>query len=339
MNATTVQEHEVLELETISRPGAAPVPSVPQGGALADNSPMSMMLAAQRQGATLADVREMMVIHREMKADEAREAFRSDFADFRGENVIIPKTKHVDRGRGGSFIQAEYDEVCRRLSPALSRHGFSFRHDQKFGVRRIMTDGVESDVGWVWVTCHLEHRRGHAERLELEGPPGELSVNTPTQNMQTTASYLKRQSLLAITGTATGGEDDENEMRGEDDYRGARGGDQRSNTPPPATYPDAQFRENLPKWREVIAAGRKTPDQIISMAQTKHPLTDEQKRAIHESPRASGPTYAHVADQLNRAGNEDALNVAADLIKDVADAAHRTELNALFDKRRAELNA
>ncbi|HOF32157.1 MAG TPA: hypothetical protein PK441_14990, partial [Burkholderiaceae bacterium] len=29
-----------------------------------------------------------------------------------------------------------------------------------------------------------------------------------------TASYLKRQALLAITGTATGGEDDENGMRG-----------------------------------------------------------------------------------------------------------------------------
>lgn len=213
MNATTVEEHQVLELETVSRPAAAPVPAVQQGGALADNSPMSMMLAAQRQGATLADVREMMVIHREMKADEAREAFRSDFADFRGENVIIPKTKHVDRGRGGSFVQAEYDQVCRRLSPALSRHGFSFRHDQKFGLRRVMNEGVENDVGWVWVTCHLEHRKGHAERLELEGPPGDLSVNTPTQNMQTTASYLKRQSLLAITGTATGGEDDEAKMR------------------------------------------------------------------------------------------------------------------------------
>lgn len=187
-----------------------------QGGrevAMSDNSPMSMMMGAMRQGASLADVREMMAIHREMKADEAREIFRADFAAFRGENIIIPKTKHVDRGRGGSFDQAEYDEVCRRLSPALSRHGFSFRHDQKFGLRRMMTEGVENDVGWVWVTCHLEHRKGHSELLELEGPPGDLSVNTPTQNMQTTASYLKRQSLLAITGTATGGEDDEAKMR------------------------------------------------------------------------------------------------------------------------------
>ncbi len=202
-----MSDHEVLELE----------PHEPQRAevVLADNSPMSMMLAAQRQGASLADIREMMAIHREMKADAAREAFRADFAGFRGENIIIPKTKHVDRGRAGSFIQAEYDEVCRRLSPALSKHGFGFRHDQKFGVKRVMTDGVESDVGWVWVTCHLEHRQGHTESLDLEGPPGDLSANTPTQNMQTTASFLKRQSLLAITGTATGGEDDEAKMRKE----------------------------------------------------------------------------------------------------------------------------
>jgi hypothetical protein len=204
----TVAEPVLLELAERDQQPAANLP------AIADNSPMAMMLAAQRQGASLTDIREMMSIQREYEAHQAKKAFAEAFAAFRGENIIIPKTKHVDRGRGGSFDQAEYDEVCRRLSPALSRHGFSFRHDQKFGVRRVMTEGAENDVGWVWVTCYLEHRLGHSESLELEGPPGDLSVNTPTQNMQTTASYLKRQSLLAITGTATGGEDDEARMRG-----------------------------------------------------------------------------------------------------------------------------
>jgi hypothetical protein len=210
---------EDVTFTLVDQPRADQLPAT-AGGALAEaqdvpgTSPMGMMLAAQRQGASLADVREMMAIHREMKADEAREAFREDFAAFRGENIIIPKTRRVDRGAGGSFDQAEYDEVCRRLSPALSKHGFSFRHDQRFGLQRRMIDGTENDIGWVWVTCHLEHRKGHAEKLELEGPPGDLKVNTPTQNMQVTASYLKRQSLLAITGTATGGEDDESKMRG-----------------------------------------------------------------------------------------------------------------------------
>lgn len=161
------------------------------------------------------------------RARQAELAFWRDFAAFRAENVIIPKTKFVDRGKGGSFTQAEYHVAAEMLSPALAKHGFSFRHDMKFGSRPWTTDGVVSDVPWVFVTCYLTHREGHIEKLDLEGPPGELSVNTPVQNMQVTGSFLKRQSLLAITGTATGGEDDEGEMRNRraDRQRPAGGGD------------------------------------------------------------------------------------------------------------------
>ncbi|MBB3193979.1 ERF family protein [Roseateles terrae] len=152
---------------------------------------------------------QMDIRYRELQEkDRQRDAMlahKRDFAAFRGENIIVPKSKRVDRGRAGSFNQAEFDAVCGLLSPALSRHGFGFRHDQRFGAK----DGVP----WVWVTCFLEHKDGHAEQLELEAPPGDLSANTPVQNMQATASYLKRVSLLAITGTATGGEDDESGLR------------------------------------------------------------------------------------------------------------------------------
>jgi hypothetical protein len=145
---------------------------------------------------------------------QAELAHRRDFAAFRGENVIIPRTKSVDRGRGGSFMQAEFETVCRLLSPALSKHGFGFRHDMRFGTKNWPTPEDPNAVcGWVWVTCYLQHREGFVEKLELEGPPDNQSVNNPVQNMQSTASYLKRQSLLAITGTATGGEDDESGMK------------------------------------------------------------------------------------------------------------------------------
>jgi len=144
---------------------------------------------------------------------QAELAFWRDFAAFRGENIIIPKGKFVDRGKAGSFWQAEFDTVCRMLSPALSKHGFAFRHTMTFGTRKWTTDGVENDIPWVYVTCFLSHRDGHIESLPLEGPPGDQSANTPVQNMQVTASLLKRQSVLAITGTATGGEDDEGKLR------------------------------------------------------------------------------------------------------------------------------
>lgn len=201
---TAVRENA---LELLEQPGEAP-----RALATTPQSHDDVLFMAMQRGFTPEQISQMMDLRDRQDRHVAEKAFRDNFAAFRGENIIIPKTKAVDRGRGGSFVQAEYHVAANLLSPALSRHGFGFRHDQKFGSRKWTTDGVENDVPWVYVTCYLEHRAGHSERLDLEGPPGDLTVNSPTQNMQVTASYLKRQSLLAITGTATGGEDDENKM-------------------------------------------------------------------------------------------------------------------------------
>lgn len=181
-------------------------------GATADQLERLLQLQVAADNHRLEMMREKRRMDEEDRAAAAKAAFLRDLAGFRGENIVIPKSKEVDRGRAGSFMQAEYGTAAKMLSPALSKHGFSFRHDMKFGARRWMTEGVESDAPWVYVTCYLEHRDGHTESLDLDGPPGDLSANTPVQNMQATASYLKRQSLLAITGTATQDEDDENKV-------------------------------------------------------------------------------------------------------------------------------
>jgi hypothetical protein len=231
------QESEVMEV------GAAALALEPikQGRVVAaqpapQDRQLSVIEHAARSGATPAEMRELMALQVQMdnhqielmrekrRMDEedrtraALLAYRRDFAAFRGENIIVAKDKHVDRGRAGSFMQAEYHSVAQKLSPALSKHGFGFRHDQRFGAQdRPTPENPQGRMGWVWVTCYLEHKDGHIEKLELEGPEGDQSANTPVQNMQLTASYLKRQSLLAITGTATGGEDDENSMRNRQD--------------------------------------------------------------------------------------------------------------------------
>lgn len=176
-----------------------------------------VLMTAMQRGFSPEQIGQMMDLRDRQDRFDAEKAFRRDFAAFRGENIVVPLTKSVDRGRAGSFVQAEYHVAANLLSEALSRHGFSFRHDQKFGSRKWTTEGVEGDIAWVWVTCFLEHRDGHAETLTLEGPPGDLSANTLVQNMQATGSYLKRQSLLAITGTATGGEENEAGLRKRED--------------------------------------------------------------------------------------------------------------------------
>lgn len=223
MNTAATTQDQAPLLMRLDTPGAAMPLTAPQGPAQATAmvvTPADLLRIAMDSGdKDIERLERLMAMDERYRESQERErqrqavlAFRRDFAAFRGENIVIPLTKEVDRGRGGSFSQAEYHVAASMLSPALSQHGFGFRHDVKFGSRKWTTDGVESDVPWVYVTCHLEHRDGHTEKLDLEGPPGDLSVNTPVQNMQVTASFLKRQSLLAITGTATGGEDDESAM-------------------------------------------------------------------------------------------------------------------------------
>ena len=214
-----------LELIEQDQPATAAVLDMPPA------RPLSVVEHAIRSGATpeqlqsllelqvRADNHQLEMMREKRRMDEedrkaaALLAFRRDFAAFRGEVIVIPKNKLVDRGRAGSFMQAEFHTFAERLSPPLSKHGFSFRHNQVFGSKPWTTDGVTNDVPWVYVTCYLEHKDGHSETLTLEGPPGDADANTPVQNMQVTASVLKRQSLAAITGTATGGEDDENALR------------------------------------------------------------------------------------------------------------------------------
>lgn len=217
MNAITELKPEASAL--------AAVPDTPP------QRPLSVIEHAMRSGATpdqlerlldlqvRADNHQLELMREKRRMDEedrkanALLAFRRDFAAFRGENIVIPKGKFADRGKAGSFSYAEYGAAMQMLSPALSKHGFSVRHDEVFGSKPWKTDGVESDIPWVYVTCYLEHRDGHSESLALEGPPGDATANTPVQNMQLTGSYLKRQSVLAITGTATADEDDESKLK------------------------------------------------------------------------------------------------------------------------------
>lgn len=223
----------------------AAAPAVPVQPAQATPQPRQLTVIehAIRSGASTADLRELMALQRDMDnhqlvlmrekraMDEedrklaAKLAFDAAMSKLRGHNVIIPKTKEVvQTARGGGpgprFWQSEYDVVCQMLSPALADCGLGFRHDMQFGQREWKADGSNPDIPagtlifipWVTVTCHLTHRDGHTETLTLEGPPDSSGSKNPLQEMQSSASYLKRQSLLAITGTATGGEDNENGM-------------------------------------------------------------------------------------------------------------------------------
>lgn len=45
-------------------------------------------------------------------------------------------------------------------------------------------------------------------------------------------------------------------------------------------YPAEDFETNFPKWQSLIESGKRTPDEIIAMVESKAALTDEQKTAV-----------------------------------------------------------
>ena len=197
-----------------------------QTGASVEQVQAALELQVRADNHKLEMMREKRRMDEEDRKAAAARAFDAAMTKLRMHNIIIPKTKEVvQTARGGGpgprFMQSEFDQVCGRLSPALHDCGLSFRHDMRFDSRPWKADGsnpaipagTEITIPWVYVTCYLTHSDGHTESLTLEGPPDSSGSKNPLQEMQSTASYLKRQSLLAITGTATGGEDDENRMR------------------------------------------------------------------------------------------------------------------------------
>lgn len=72
-------------------------------------------------------------------------------------------------------------------------------------------------------------------------------------------------------------------------------------------YDAAQFEKNLPAWLDVIASGRKTPDQLIDWIQTKARLTDEQISAIRRGNAVDADTGA-IGEQGSAASDSTTLD-------------------------------
>lgn len=108
------------------------------------------------------------------------------------------------------------------------------------------------------------------------------------------------------------------------------------------TYPEDQFAKAFPSWEKAIKNG-KSPDEVIKTAESKFPLTDDQKSKVRgvkksESSDAAGVTFAQVAEKMNKATDIDLLDAAYELVGEVSDPAQRDELSMLYGARKEELS-
>lgn len=186
----------------------APQPLVVQGQQAPQPMPAtpgaSLLQLAVQRGASIEELRELMALEREWRADQARQAYAEDFALFKAEAVEILKRKRVyfeSKREGGSntdYMHAELSDVVEAVAPALSKHGFSWGWKVKSQAR-----------DWIVVECTLRHRLGHSEAVEMGGPPDNSGNKNPLQQIASTKTYLERYTLKAICGVAEKGDDDD----------------------------------------------------------------------------------------------------------------------------------
>jgi len=172
-------------------------------------SPTGMIQLAIQKGMDAAAIRELNALRKELKEEQARDAFIAAFAAFKKNPPSVLKNKLVDfptaKGRT-TYMHATVDNVCEALDPALTEHGFCYRWE---------TENLEGGI--VRVTCVLIHEQGHSESTSLQAVNDSSGGKNAVQAVGSTTTYLQRYTLLLATGIVVRNADDDGNTAGHED--------------------------------------------------------------------------------------------------------------------------
>ncbi|WP_447593599.1 ERF family protein [Aquipseudomonas campi] len=195
-------------------------------------------------------------------------AAQADYAPLAKNRKVTIKTR-----TGGSyeFRYADLEAVFSSTRPALAKQGISF-------VQTIQPANGRSSL-----VSMLAHKSGGTltSIIEFNMPSG-----GDIKDFGAHLTYLRRYAATALLGVAADDDLDENgEPLGEGDSatlaeNNAPGAPAPEASGKPA-YDDKSLKEMLPKWRELVESGKKTPEKIIATVCSRNTLTEGQIEQIH----------------------------------------------------------
>ena len=179
MKSTAIEKHDApMEVSTV-------------------NSPAEMIRMAVTGGADLEKLAKLLELQERWDANEAKKAYHKAMASFKANPPKILKDKSVNFGAGkASYRHASLENVCEEINKALSVYGLSASW-------RVQQNGS------INVTTKITHELGHSEETTLSAPADKSGSKNDIQAIGSTITYLERYGLLAITGLATGDQDDD----------------------------------------------------------------------------------------------------------------------------------
>lgn len=163
-------------------------------------SPDVLISTAIQNGAGIETLEKLMALQERHEANEARKAYHKAMAAFKANPPVIHKDATVTYNNT-SYDHATLANVTDTINKALSEHGLSagWRTEQN---------------GSITVICTITHELGHSESTSLSAPADKSGSKNAIQAIGSTITYLQRYTLLALTGLAAGGQDDDGQMSG-----------------------------------------------------------------------------------------------------------------------------
>lgn len=160
-------------------------------------NPQALIEQAVAGGAGIETLERLVALAKDVRAEQAREAWHDAMAEFQRTCPPIKKTAKADTGKF-KYRYAPLDEIMTTILPVMGALGLSVSWRGK-----LVQNAVSQN-------CRISHALGHSEESGEVSIPIESGDRgaTPPQRVGIATTYAKRYALLSIIGLAPEDDDD-----------------------------------------------------------------------------------------------------------------------------------
>lgn len=163
-----------------------------------DSSVETFISQAIQAQVPIETLERLLAMRKEVRADQAREAFTMAMAKFQKECPVIAKTKPVKNKSGDvTYKYAPLDSIILQVKQALGNNDLAYDFDE-----RKSEDGTK-----LTAICTITHSMGHSKSASFEVEIGTEAYMTDTQKYGARMTFAKRYAFCNVLGIATGDED------------------------------------------------------------------------------------------------------------------------------------
>lgn len=211
-------------------------------------SPTPEMLIEQAidKNVSIETMERLLAMRTQLKAEQAKEAFFRDLAQFQAECPVITKNKTVlnkDK-KTVRYHFASLDEIVSQIKMYLQKFGFSYTIQT---INEKDPDGQRS-------VCTAHHIEGHSRESEFWTPIDHEAYMSDQQKWASASTYGKRYAFCNAFGILTGDEDNDAQSCDQDEKLNPKENNQ-------TKEPDKS--EQKKEWKSKLEEYKKIEQQIL----------------------------------------------------------------------------